>query len=60
MFTGNFIATKDPEYLQLEKVFNDFSKLVDVLAQDARVFRDSIAGMSHSLQYNERKKNSEQ
>lgn len=41
--------------MQLEKVFNDFSKLVDVLAQDARIFRDSIAGMSHSLRFAERK-----
>lgn len=30
--------------MQLEKTFNDFSKLVDVLANDARIFRDSIAG----------------
>lgn len=26
-------------------MFNDFSKLVDVLAQDARIFRDSIAAL---------------
>lgn len=38
------IGTKDAEYMQLEKVFNEFTKLVDVLAQDARIFRDSIAG----------------
>jgi hypothetical protein len=40
----SLIGTKDPEYLQLEKVFNDFSKLVDLLAKDATIFRDSIAG----------------
>lgn len=40
------LATKDAGYMQLEKTFNDFSKLVDVLANDARIFRDSIAGKS--------------
>lgn len=50
LFTGNLIGTKDAEYLQLEKVFNDFSKLVDVLAQDSRIFRDSIAGRFYNPQ----------
>lgn len=30
--------------MQLEKVFNEFTKLVEVLAKDAGIFRDSIAG----------------
>ncbi|CEP11068.1 hypothetical protein [Parasitella parasitica] len=38
-------GTKDAEYMQLEKVFNEFTKLVDVLAKDARIFRDSIAAL---------------
>ncbi|KAL9553871.1 hypothetical protein MBANPS3_003077 [Mucor bainieri] len=38
-------GTKDAEYMQLEKVFNEFTKLVEVLAQDARIFRDSIAAL---------------
>ncbi|KAI7892875.1 uncharacterized protein EV154DRAFT_167315 [Mucor mucedo] len=31
--------------MQLEKTFHDFSKLVDVFAQDARIFRDNISAM---------------
>jgi len=38
------LGTKDAEYMQLEKVFNEFTKLVEVLAKDAGIFRDSIAG----------------
>lgn len=30
--------------MQLESTFNDFSKLVDVFAQDATIFRDNISG----------------
>lgn len=30
--------------MQLEKTFHDFSKLVDVFAKDARIFRDNISG----------------
>ncbi|GAA5800775.1 hypothetical protein HPULCUR_006213 [Helicostylum pulchrum] len=39
------MSWKDAGYMQLEKTFNDFSKLVDVLANDARIFRDSIAAL---------------
>lgn len=37
------IATKDPEFIILEKQFTEFSKLIEVFANDARTFRDSIA-----------------
>jgi archaellum component FlaC len=30
--------------MQLEKEFNELTKLVEVLAKDAGIFRDSIAG----------------
>ncbi|KAI7899026.1 uncharacterized protein BX663DRAFT_522875 [Cokeromyces recurvatus] len=36
-------ATRDAEYIQLEKQFNDLSKIVGVLAKDARIFRDSVS-----------------
>ncbi|KAI8982010.1 hypothetical protein BDF20DRAFT_864514 [Mycotypha africana] len=38
-------ATKDLEYTALEKQFNDFSKIIEVLATDARLFRDSISAL---------------
>lgn len=38
------IGTKDPEYLGLHKNFKELSHYVDTLADDARIFRDSIAG----------------
>ncbi|KAG0785063.1 hypothetical protein G6F22_008092 [Rhizopus arrhizus] len=39
------IATKDPEFIILEKQFTEFSKLIEVFANDARTFRDSIASL---------------
>jgi hypothetical protein len=44
-----FLATRDPEYLGLEKNFNEISKYVDALAKDARAFRDNIAGKNTCL-----------
>lgn len=38
--------------MELEKTFNDFSKLVDVFAEDARIFRDNISG---KVSYKEKK-----
>lgn len=53
---GFFIGTKDAEYLQLEKQFNEFAKLSEVLAKDAGIFRDSIAG-KENYSSRKRKKN---
>ncbi|KAI8880255.1 BAR-domain-containing protein [Backusella circina FSU 941] len=38
-------STKDGEYLQHEKMFNESLKQIEVVAKDARIFRDSIAGL---------------
>ncbi|KAI8890272.1 BAR-domain-containing protein [Backusella circina FSU 941] len=38
-------STKDPEYLGYEKSFKEFSKQTEVLARDARIFRDGIAAL---------------
>lgn len=44
------LATKDPEYLAYEKTFKDFSKQTEVLARDARIFRDGIAGRRNRIE----------
>ncbi|CAO3700546.1 unnamed protein product [Rhizopus microsporus] len=39
------LATKDPEFIILEKQFNEFAKVVEVFSKDARMFRDNIAAL---------------
>lgn len=38
------LVTHDTDFINLEKRFNEFSKVLDRLEKDARAFRDSISG----------------
>lgn len=39
-----FTVTKDADFIQLEKRFNETSKVADMLRAEGQLFRDKVAG----------------